>query len=83
MKNMKKYSIIAVMKIACDNKIVWENWPLNKLKKLTVSDMMKIGVKNNLPFWDLHVVGASLDSNFCQSGAGLSTEECVNGYLEE
>ena len=47
-KNMKKYSVREVMEIACDEKMVFWKWPFNKFKKLTVTDMMRRGLKKNV-----------------------------------
>ena len=60
-KNMKKYSVREVMEIACDEKMVFWKWPFNKFKKLTVTDMVKRGLKKNVDVGDLQFIIFALD----------------------
>lgn len=79
-KNMKKYSVFEVMNISCEKKLVWKNWPFNKFKRLTVTDMVVIGVERHLDFHDIHHIIGNFDHESCSRDV-VSTEKCVLNYI--
>ena len=81
-KNKKKYSVRKVMSNVCDKGLVLDNWPDSR-KKLTVTEMLEIGIKNKLRDLDYGFILVRFDKAMWKKldRVGKSISDIVTEYI--